>query len=289
MSLRALPRAAQTHCARFILGSLVLGASLLVTANAQAARLTVSTTGSGTVTSSPTGISCGAACSASFPWGTSVTLTASAASGYRFSGWSGACSGTNTSCTVSMTRRWRRANATFSQNVVTTTPSVTNYTLTVSTSGSGTVMSSPAGIDCGATCSASYASGTSVTLTAAAASGYSFSGWGGDCSGTGTSCTVSVTAARSVTAAFSATTSNSAILTWTPPATATNLSGYRLYYGTAPRTYLQPYGQGTDLGNVTTYTLLGLSNGTRYYFAVTAVDTLGGESPYSSEVFKDIP
>ncbi|WP_257459550.1 cellulase family glycosylhydrolase [Archangium lipolyticum] len=74
-------------------------------------------------------------------------------------------------------------------------------TVTKSGAGSGTVTSSPSGIDCGSTCSASYSSGTSVTLSAAAASGSTFAGWSGACSGTGT-CTVSMTAARSVTATF---------------------------------------------------------------------------------------
>ncbi len=67
--------------------------------------------------------------------------------------------------------------------------------------GSGTVTSSPAGIDCGSTCSASYASGTSVTLTAAADSGSTFVGWSGSCSGAG-ACTVTMDAAQSVTATF---------------------------------------------------------------------------------------
>ncbi len=67
--------------------------------------------------------------------------------------------------------------------------------------GSGTVTSSPAGIDCGATCSHSYTQGTVVTLTATPATGSTFAGWSGDCSGTG-SCTVTMSQARSVTATF---------------------------------------------------------------------------------------
>jgi len=59
-------------------------------------------TGTGTVTSTPAGINnCGATCAASFPLNTSVTLTASAASGSTFSYWGGACAGTTT-CTVTM-------------------------------------------------------------------------------------------------------------------------------------------------------------------------------------------
>ena len=67
--------------------------------------------------------------------------------------------------------------------------------------GSGSVTSSPTGINCGSTCSANYNSGTSVTLTAAAASGSAFAGWSGACTGTGT-CALSMTAARNVTATF---------------------------------------------------------------------------------------
>ena len=82
---------------------------------------------------------------------------------------------------------------------------------------------------------------------------------------------------------------NSAILEWDAVAAA-NLAGYRVYYGTAPGKYVQSAGGGVlVLGNVTTYTVTGLSRGTRYYFAVTAFDTSNDESVYSNEVFKDIP
>jgi hypothetical protein len=75
--------------------------------------LTVSNggTGSGTVTSSVGGISCGSVCIASYASGTTVTLTAAAASGSTFAGWSGACAGTAT-CIVGMTAA-RAVTATF--------------------------------------------------------------------------------------------------------------------------------------------------------------------------------
>jgi hypothetical protein len=170
----------------------ISGIAYLYPASQTFYSLSVSKSGSGTVTSSPPGISCGSDCSESYAEGTSVTLIASPASGWSFGGWGGACSGTGT-CSLSMTAA-RSATATFVPNTV-------YYALDVSATGSGTVTSSPSGISCGSDCSESYAEGTSVTLTASPASGWSFGGWGGACSGTGT-CSLSMTAARSVTAAF---------------------------------------------------------------------------------------
>ncbi|MDX6637106.1 MAG: hypothetical protein QOJ01_617 [Solirubrobacterales bacterium] len=69
--------------------------------------------------------------------------------------------------------------------------------------GSGTVTSSPAGIDCGVTCSAQFNDGAQVILTASAASGSAFTGWsGGGCLGTDT-CMVTINADTAVTASFS--------------------------------------------------------------------------------------
>jgi len=76
------------------------------------------------------------------------------------------------------------------------------FALTVSKSGTGTVSSSPAGIDCGATCTASYSGGASVVLTASAGSGFVFTGWSGACTGTASTCQVTMLGARSVTATF---------------------------------------------------------------------------------------
>jgi hypothetical protein len=76
-----------------------------------------------------------------------------------------------------------------------------SFTLSMSVTGSGTVTSNPAGIACSAgTCSASFPSGTGVTLTP---SGGSLTGWGGACAGTGT-CSVTMTANRAASATFSA-------------------------------------------------------------------------------------
>ena len=81
---------------------------------------------------------------------------------------------------------------------------VSAHTLTVTRRGSatGTVTSSPAGISCGATCSAAFSPGASVTLTAAPAGGAGFVRWTGACSGTLPQCTVTMTAALTATATF---------------------------------------------------------------------------------------
>ena len=80
-----------------------------------------------------------------------------------------------------------------------------DHVLTVTRAGAGfgRVKSMPVGIDCGADCTQAFAAGTSVVLTATAASGSAFAGWsGGGCSGTGLSCTVSMSAATTVTVTF---------------------------------------------------------------------------------------
>ncbi len=156
--------------------------------------LAVSVSGSGTVTSSPAGISCGSTCQAAFDSGTQVSLTATAASGWRFDSWSGACTGSG-ACSVRMDQA-RNVSARFVQ------AAPVRYTLSVSVSGSGSVGSSPAGISCSAQCTASFDSGTAVTLTATPGNGASFVGWAGDCAGTASTCTVTMTQARSVTASF---------------------------------------------------------------------------------------
>jgi PKD repeat protein/murein DD-endopeptidase MepM/ murein hydrolase activator NlpD len=154
-------------------------------------------TGSGTVTSSPAGISCGSDCLENYTSGTVVTLTATSTAGSIFTGWSGGgCSGTGT-CMITL-----NSDASVTANFEVQSP---NYTLTISKTGigSGTVTSSPAGINCGADCSETYASSTNVTLTAIPMSGSTFTGWsGGGCSGTGT-CIVTMSTNTSVTANFS--------------------------------------------------------------------------------------
>jgi len=155
-------------------------------------------TGTGTVTSAPKGINCPGTCSTSFPSGTQVTLTAAAASGSSFAGWSVSSCGMASTCAVTLTAN-QSVTATF--NVVVQALPI----LTVSVSGgtgTGTVTSAPAGISCPGTCSSSFPAGTQVTLTAAAASGSGFAGWSLASCGTASTCVITLTANQSVVAIF---------------------------------------------------------------------------------------
>lgn len=151
-------------------------------------------TGSGSVTSNPDGIDCPGTCKAYWVQGTTVTLTASAADGSVFAGWSGACTGTST-CTLTLGLVAPSVTATFT---------AVTHTLTVTKSGTGngTVKSDKGAIDCPGTCSDDYAEGTAVTLTEKPATGSVFTGWSDACTGTATTCNVTMSADESVTATF---------------------------------------------------------------------------------------
>jgi hypothetical protein len=84
-------------------------------------------------------------------------------------------------------------------------PVPVTYPVSVTVTGGGKVTSA-AGIDCGSTCSADVAASTRVVPTAQAAAGQVLQGWGGACGGTGSTCTLTMSGARSVTAAFVAAT-----------------------------------------------------------------------------------
>ncbi|KKU21993.1 MAG: hypothetical protein UX33_C0017G0009 [Candidatus Azambacteria bacterium GW2011_GWC1_46_13] len=239
----------------------------------------------GTVTSSPSGINCGADCSEVYNYGTSVTLTASNTNGAVFLNWTGACTGSGTTCTVNMDAD-KSVNAAFGQTFNTKT-----LTVSKSGAGSGTVTSSPAGINCGADCSENYIDGTSVTLTASASAGSTFTGWSGACSGTGT-CAVTMNSAQSATANFNAnspTTSTSPVSSVTANGAAlngsTNPNGLAtsawFEWGTSASlstfnttSPTQNLGSGTSAVSYSA-SISGLSSGATYYFRAAASNSAG--------------
>jgi hypothetical protein len=162
--------------------------------------------GSGIVRSTPPGIDCGAACSAAFDPGTNIILTAVADAGWSFAGWSGACGApmpsSPTACSLALVADGT-VYATF--QVVPQPPGPT-HKLEVARSGDGKgrVTSDPGGIDCGTGCSATFAEGTAVALSATPEQGSKFAGWGGACSGSGSGgCTLTISGDTSATATFS--------------------------------------------------------------------------------------
>jgi hypothetical protein len=144
--------------------------------------------------------------------GASFSVAASAPGGAVTFSSAGSCTNsgaafTMTSSTGTCSVKYDQAGSTnynaAPQVVESVAASTQNFTLRVTKSGTGTgtVTSSPSGISCGAKCSASFAQRTTVTLNRTAGSGSTFAGWSGACSGTG-SCTVTMSAAKTVTATF---------------------------------------------------------------------------------------
>ncbi len=139
--------------------------------------LSVQSVGSGTVTLDPPG--------GVYLSGTVVQVTASPANGWYFSGWSGARTGTANPLSITVDGD-KSLTATFLQT--------THYNLSVQTVGSGSVILDPPG--------GSYASGTTVHLTATPASGWRFSHWSGSLGGTDGLAVLNMDSNKSVTATF---------------------------------------------------------------------------------------
>jgi hypothetical protein len=155
--------------------------------------LTVTKVGTGTVSSSPAGITCGSDCTEAYADTTVVSLTATPATGSTFAGWSGDVDCSDGTVTMNAVKT---CTATF-----TSLPATTHMlTITKADNGTGTVSSSPAGITCGSDCTEAYADTTVVSLTATPATGSTFAGWSGDadCSDG----TVTMNAVKTCTAMF---------------------------------------------------------------------------------------
>jgi len=138
--------------------------------------LSITLDGSGTVTKNPN--------QATYPYGTVVQLTAVASTGWTFSSWTGDLSGSTNPASITMNGN-KSVTAHFSQN---------QYTLTITVSGSGSVTKNPN--------QATYSYGQVVTLTAVPGTGYLFSSWTGDLSGSQNPTTITMNGNRAVTAHF---------------------------------------------------------------------------------------
>jgi hypothetical protein len=182
-------------------------------ANLNVNALTLQVTGGGNVSSADKVFTCPTKCYAIYTPGSSVSLTAKANSGSTFAGWGGACAGNAATCTVAM-----NAESTVTASFVTAPAAgggggggggggaagVTSYTLSIGQTNTGSVASLPSGVDCGATCSAKFPAGTSVSLVATPPAGKTFVSWSGACSGVDPAgCTVTMAADTKVQAAFS--------------------------------------------------------------------------------------
>jgi uncharacterized protein (DUF2141 family) len=152
--------------------------------------------GKGTVVSSPAGINCGTNCYTNFTPNSTITLTATPATGSSFDNWSSNCQVTpENACQIDISG-YKEVTATFTLN---------SYELAISKdgNGSGKVTSNPGGIDCGSDCKESYLYGSKVTLTAAPTSNSTFTAWTGPCTVTGElTCEVSIDLVNQVTATF---------------------------------------------------------------------------------------
>ena len=147
--------------------------------------LTIDKDGNGSVTGAGT-----------YASGTEVTITATADAGWTFTGWSGnVTQAEDGSYTVTM-----NGDETVTAAFTRSGGRPTGQVLTVTVAGSGTVISSPEGINCYAgTCSASFPKNTEVTLTAESAESVF---WSGDASGSETTVQVTMNADKAVTATF---------------------------------------------------------------------------------------
>jgi Divergent InlB B-repeat domain len=152
--------------------------------------------GNGTVTSSPPGIDAcayagGHACEAYFKKGTTVTLTPTAEPGSEFVEWEGCTKVVGSKCEIAMSEEEQEVTAIFALE-----PEL-EVELEVEGTGSGAiaVTSSPPGIDCGpgsSACTAPFAGGSTVTLTADAKSSSKFVEWKGCPDAVGAECKVTL-------------------------------------------------------------------------------------------------
>ena len=163
------------------------------------ATLTIQPPDHGVITSDVGGISCPGTCGHTYAAGTAVTLTSESEPGWAVDTWGGDCDGvTDTVCTLTL-------DADASVSITYMAVALPQYTLTVTTDGTGhgTVTSDTGAIDCPTSaCQDDFDEDTIVTLAAHPGPNSDFTGWSGACTGTTTSCEVTMDDPESVNATF---------------------------------------------------------------------------------------
>jgi hypothetical protein len=171
------------------------------TVETQMVSVTRSGAGSGMVfSSSPAGLGCGDACENEFLADRTVILKAVPAAHSRFVGWTGCVplAEAPSQCALTMDED-HVVDAEFEP----LPPRQLSVAVSSSAAGSGTVLSIPAGIDCGAVCAGEFDEGSAVTLAATPGAGASLASWSGcDSNPSPLRCTVTMNAARVVQALF---------------------------------------------------------------------------------------
>lgn len=158
--------------------------------------LTVTKSGAGSGTITAVDLTCNnKTCSGTYNGGTSVTLTAAAAAGSFFSGWSGCDSVEGDACTVFLGAE-TTVTAAFGKLFQLTVKKNTGGTITSDDEGEG--------IYCGEDCTEPYQSGTAVVLTAVPEDNSKLASWTGCASKLDNTCTVNMSAKKTVTAKFRA-------------------------------------------------------------------------------------
>ena len=200
----------------------------------------------------------------SYSSGVSVTVTATPDSGYRVASWGGDCSGTALTCVLTMDED-ETASVTFEADT---------YTLTTSAGANGSIDPAPG--------THTYNDGASVTITAAADSGYRIASWGSDCSGNGANLTCVLTMDAGKTAsvtfeqgqAYTLTTSAGANGSIDPaPGTHSYRSGVNVTVTATPESGYRIASWGGDCGGTGTASTCDLTMDANKTASVTFVQT----------------
>lgn len=169
-----------SHCRLLALSNLLLTFLLPFFIPAHASppyALTIIVEGSGSVNRNPS--------FDAYPANSVVTLTANPAPNWVFSRWTGDLSGSENPINITMSAP-RSVTAHFT--------ALSNYTITTTTVGQGTIALNPPG--------GTYVAETTVTATATASNGWAFAGWSGDAAGTANPLSITVQSNQTITATF---------------------------------------------------------------------------------------